>query len=274
MADRHYYVKRTTPHYVYELHFELKYTSAHLYVGDPNDPCLSVSIPLNDLKHNNRYDISELSIAHLNKIKDMKDCILSDRSEASTSFAKELLTDAMVVIRNNYPHIHHISLTDSSFIPCAKDDTLDLLHYSVGLYGKTWYESNFNAYFVPREKFIEYKCNVADYSKPETKVSWNAFIKSIYGSLNMFAKDVFDAHDAEIHTMYDKAATYPAFFQELSKYIQKSDKCKFFKDWFERFVESFVVIPRAWYIDLYTVHVKSRRGGTRKNGRKQVLRHR
>jgi hypothetical protein len=199
----------------------------------------------------------------------MKDCILSDYGKESTSFAKELLTDAMSVVRNNYPHIHHISLTDSSFIPYTRDDTLDLLHYSVGLYGKTWYESNFNAYFIPREKFIEYKCNVADYSKPETKVPWNDFIKSIYGSFNMFAKDVFDEHDAEIHTLYDNTPTYPAFFQALSRYIQKEDKCTFFKGWFERFVESFVVIPRTWYIDLYTVRMKSRRGGTRKNGRRR-----
>jgi hypothetical protein len=114
---------------------------------------LSLSVPLKDSLQNNRYNISELSIANLNKIKDMKECILKDHDSVAASFSKELLFDVMTVIRNNYDHIHHISLTDSSYIPCAVDDTLDLLYYSVGLYGKTWYELNFNAYFIPRDKF-------------------------------------------------------------------------------------------------------------------------
>jgi hypothetical protein len=270
--DRQYYVKRTTKNYEYILHFELKhsrngYTSAHLFVGDPKDPCLSLSVPLQDSLKNNRYDVSDLSIANLNKIKDMKECIVSGNGP---SFAKELLTDVITVIRNNYDHIRHISLTDSSYIPCDVDDTLNLLSYSVGLYGKTWYELNYDAYFVPRDKFIEYKCNVSEYSKKETKLVWEKFIKSIYGTLNIFAKEIFDEHANIIRDMYNAADTYPLFFQALSKFVPKEHKCKFFKDWFERFIENFVVVPRNWYIDLYTVRVKPMRfGGTRKSKSRQ-----
>ncbi len=58
----------------------------------------------------------------------------------------------------NYDPIHYIFLTYSSFIPCKVDYTLDVLYYYVRLYEKTWYEANFNAYFVSCYKFIEYKC--------------------------------------------------------------------------------------------------------------------
>ena len=273
--NKHYYVERKTAHFTYILHFDIKhsrngYTSAHLYVGDPKDPCLSISVPLLGALRNNRYDPSDISIAHVNKIKDMKECILSGH-ESKESFPKELLHDAMHILRMNYDHIHHISLTDSSFIPCKVDDTLDLLYYYAGLYEKTWYEANFNAYFVPRDKFIEYKCMLHDYSKKETKPAWDVFMKSVYGSFNMFAKTVFNENEAIIHDMYETAETYPLFFQGLSKLVPKEDKCQFFKGWFEQFMESFVVIPRNWHIDLYTIKAKPMRsGGTRKRRRKQV----
>lgn len=172
--DKHYYIIRKTENYSYELHFDIKYTktgyiAAHMYVGDPKDPCLSISVPLKDGLKNNRYDQNDLSIAHLNKIKDMKECILSGYGESNKSFSKEMLYDVFHIIRANYSHIHHISLTDSSYIPCGVDDTLDLLYYA-GVHGKTWYELNFNAYFVPRDKFIEYKCKLHEYSKKNKSI--------------------------------------------------------------------------------------------------------
>lgn len=271
LSDKHYVTTRNTQHYEYKLNFEIKatqhgYTSAHLYVGNPADPCLSISIPLYDSLHNNRYNASDLAIATLNKIKDMKECILSG---TGPSFSKEMLHDVFQVIRERYPQIHHVSLDDTSFIPCGEADTLDLLRYSVALYGKTWYELNFNAYLVPRDKFIEYKCKVYEYSKKETKETWPTFLKLVYSKLNTFAKDYFNEHADSLEKLYNASESYPAFFQGLSARIEKSDKCRFFKGWFETFIESFVVVPRSWYIDLYYVNARARvkRGGTRKNRR-------
>lgn len=273
-ADKHYYTVRKTANYEYELHFALKasrngYTSAHMYVGDPKNPCLSISLNLMDSLANNRFDASEFSIAYLNKIKSMKECILSG-TDSTSSFAKEIMHDAFHVLRMNYPHIHHIKLTDSSFIPCGENDTLDLLHYSVALYGKTWYELNYDAYFVPRDAFIEYKCKVYEYSKKETKPKWTEFIRLIYTSLNPFARDYFDENTITIKDMYELSTTYPEFFRKLSDSVPRPDKCTFFRGWLESFIETFVIIPRTWYIDLYNVSVKSKRkGGTRKNYRKK-----
>lgn len=265
MPDKQFYTIRKTDNFEYKLSFDIKesrngfYTTAHLYVGDPKNPCLSLSVPLTDSLKNNRFNSNDLSIAYLNKVQNMKECILSGPDSDGPSFAKELLKDVFFVVRQNYPHIHHIGLNDSSYIPCNTTDTLDLLYYSVGLYGKTWYETNFNAYFVSREKFIDYRCKVNEYVKPETKQDWDSFLKLVYFKMSDSTKQYLNENEFSIEEMYRSSKTYPLFFKKLSRTISKEKKCAFFKGWFENFIESFVVIPRNWYIDLYVV--QSRQGG-------------
>jgi hypothetical protein len=84
----------------------------------------------------------------------------------------------------------------------------------------------------------------------------------------MFAKIFFNENEAVIQDMYETSENYALFFKALSKFFAKEDKGHFFKGSFEKFMELFVVIPRNWYIDLYTVKVKSTRsGGTPKRKR-------
>jgi hypothetical protein len=257
-----------TPHY----NFNLEYFSqdkGHLFVGDVKNPCLSITFNLPDIRLlNSRFENMDISIGSINKIKNIKECVLetSEESTNSNSFPKEMLSAVIKEIKKSFPHIKHLQLQDTSYIPCDGDsDTLDLLVYSVALYKKTWYEKEFNAYFVPRDAFIDYKCKIEKYASRETKskYSWNEFYTIINLKLSYYANTIFNEKALEYESIYESTKTFPEFFINISKTIPKSDKCKFFKDWLEYFLEYKMDLQfkRQWYIDLYSVQ----KGGTRKS---------
>jgi hypothetical protein len=271
-----------TPHYTFELQYKAKihskkvYDTGHIFLGNEDDPCLSITFNLPGLRElNSRFESTDISIAHLNKIKNMKECILEDNTQSSQSsksshfsFAKEMLDAVIVEIKKSFPFIHHIKLRDSSYIPCDGDsDTLDLLFYNIALYKKTWYEQTFNAYFVPRDTFIQYRCAIENYAKPTTKsaISWIEFYNTALGASNYFAQQQIKNNMEKYETLYNNSKTFPDFFVELSKSILKKDKCKFFKDWLESFLQDKMKIQntRVWYIDLYSVEKSVQRGGSR-----------
>lgn len=213
---------RLTENYDYVLKFDFTPENVHMHAGQDNDPSFSITVPY-----------VELDTAILNKMNNLKD-----------SFSKELLNDVILVIRHDYPHIRRIQLTDE----------YERMYYSVALYTKTWYEQTFNAY-LPTERFAEYKHGIERYANRDTKRAWDwgTFYREIRISRNEFAISMIVKHHAEIQDMYSKAETFPDFFIKLSKSVPIEDKCRFFRGWLESFVESFVVIPRTWFIDLYTV---------------------
>lgn len=263
-----------TPHYKFELQYKAKlhhkkvYDSGHLFVGQEDDPCLSITFSLPGFHAiNSRFASADISVAHLNKIKNMKQCILENHnvSGKKPSFAKEMLDAVITEMKKSFPFIHHLKLQDASYIPCDGDaDTLDLLFYNIALYKKAWYEESFNAYFISRDEFIKYRCAVEKYASPETKSSivWVEFYNHIFGP----AKEIIRANMDHYETMYDSSRTFPEFFIALSKTIEKKDKCTFFRNWLEVFLQESMNIPnkRTWYIDLYTVEKKYARGGFRK----------
>ena len=270
-----------TPNYKFDLQYKAKihskkvYDAGHLFVGNEENPCLSITFNLPGLRElNSRFASTDISVAHLNKIKNMKECILEDKTNSSqsshsshSSFAKEMLDAVIVEIKRSFPFIHHIKLRDSSYIPCDSDaDTLDLLFYNIALYKKTWYEQTFNAYFVPRDSFIQYKCAIENYATTETKsaFSWIEFYNTALGASNHFAQQQFRNNMEKYEEMYNNSKTFPVFFVELSKTIPKKDKCKFFKDWLESFLQDKMKIQniRVWYIDLYTVEKSLQKGGS------------
>jgi hypothetical protein len=258
-----------TQHYKFNLeyiataHPKGVYDKGHLFVGDLNDPCLSITFNLPGIRSlNTRFETMEISVATLNKVKNLKSCLLdsteiTETDQIKLSFSKEMLIAVIKEIKRSFPHILHLDLTDSSMMPCGLNDTLDMITYSIALYKKTWYEKEFNAYFIPRDKFISYKCKIETYATPKTKakLSWFDFYTYVIGNYNPFALAIFKQKYDEYEAMYDSSKTFPDFFIALSRTIPRADKCKFFKDWLELFITRKMDIPseRYWYIDLYPV---------------------
>ncbi len=248
MEEPKYYVK--TPHFSYVLHTEPIKSVLNgilLYVGNKENPCLEATVyfPGGDDRLNYLTDEALLS-----KIDAIEQCALDyDNDE---SFGSELLFSFINMVKANYKHIKRIRLHDASYIPCnrATGDTLDLLTYSIALYGKTWYESKTGAYPVGNEKVRKlYEESINHFISPELK-QITPFAKIYHDVGAHYARKIIDGSLSTYENMYNSSKTFPEFFKALSKTIPKHDKCKFFKGWLELFVGNYVSFPRDWIIDI------------------------
>ena len=277
------YLQFQTPHYSFQMKITKPVSVYNEYcfiVGDELKPCLEGHIRLDYKKTNDRYRQYEYKV-HLDKIDALLECALEDiTSEYLTkhSFGKEMLDAVVFFINSQFPQIKTISLNDTSYIPCnrVKNDTLDLLVYSIALYKKTWYEEHYNAYMLHNENYTVYRKSVDSYASKETK---NALPFDMFLSLYLYkqyARNIIDSNIDYYKTMYETSDTFPEFFQKLSKTIKREDKCKFFKGWLEHFLTSYVKIAadRHWCFDLYPkitviqqTNMKPVRNATRKKQR-------
>ena len=143
--------------------------------------------------------------------------------------------------------------------------------YSIALYKKTWYEQKISAYIKPKEKYDEYRKQVDMYGSKETKNSME--FSDIYKLIingSSFTKDIFDKSYNEFEKSFNTSETLPDFFKELSKKIERAQKCRFFKDWLEEFITSQINIERTWYFDIFPkierIPVDRSKNTTRKRG--------
>ena len=274
-------LKITTPHYKYELIItETRKEPLRTFTfitGEKNNPCLEGIITLENNSKNNRYN-SMANSASLIKINALQECSLDDITDdymAKYSFGSELLDSIVFFINSQFPSIKTISLSDRSYIPCIRDstNTLDLLTYSIALYKNTWYEQKLNAYMKPKEKYDKYRKEVKIYGSNKTKQSLEFIdIHKLILHSSDFTRDIFNKNYVEFEEIFKTSETLPDFFKAINKKIKRSDKCRFFKDWLESFIESYIHIERTWYFDLFPkiepIKVSSHKNKTRKRNTK------
>ena len=244
--------------------------SKHFLIGNTDNLCLSLN--LQTIESKEIFGEKLIAIANLNNIEKYYECILHTITEdefENTQFTKEMLLRVFDYIRENYPHVKTIKFNDKSYIPCdrKKNDTVDLLTYSIALYGKTWYENNFNAY-LPKIQAKKYYEEIQKYMSKTTKknMSWINFSKEIFMKASENAYNIFMKNEDKFRYIYDNSATFPDFFKTISKLIDREQKCSFFKYWMEQFIYSQIRIEREWFIDLHTQN-----GGSKNKSRKRGL---
>jgi hypothetical protein len=235
------------------------YYSEYLEVGNPEKPCLSLTI--NTAEAEEIFGAEFIKTAKLSNIEALYECVLQDAKELfeKYSFGKELLQWVIHYIKTNFPHVKYLQLDDNSYIPCNRElnDTLDLLSYSIAIHCKTWYEFHFSAFIKERREYDIYKNSIEIYKRPETKakVSWEVFyLKYI---TKPYPLDIIKNNEDKYKIMYNESLTFPDFFKSLSKSIDRENKCKFFKEWLQEFINSYVKVSRRWIIQL------KREGGRR-----------
>lgn len=244
-----YHVK--TPHFSYILHVKEStspfHTKEFIVGSDRHKPCLEASLFFPD---NDDRVKSIIHICTLHKIDALEQCALELNKE--NSFGTELLYSFINIIKVNFPHITIIKLSDASYIPCNRehDDTLDLLTYSIALYGKTWYEMKADAYLPSEKQRKLYKENIESFSDPDTKskIPFSEILGHMLSST--FVRDYISGDIDTYESLYSQTNTLPEFFLALSKKIPKELKCKFFKGWLEYFIGLHVFIGRDWLIDI------------------------
>jgi len=239
--------------------------SSHLLVGKTDSPCLSISIISYDQQE--VFGLERVETANIINIKNIRDCILDDVSDdiyTHHSFTKEMLFSVIDYICETYPYIKRFKLNDKSYIPCDENDTVDLLTYSIALYGKTWYESTWNATQKPSH-YIQYRKEVDHYTQKETKDSytWDIFTAKFLDSATPYAHSMFSTQNDVYRKLYESSDTFPEFFRKLAKTIDRDKKCMFFKHWLELFIYSQIHIDREWFFDMPPKH-GGRRCSTRK----------
>jgi hypothetical protein len=240
-----------TEHYEFEIKVsERKYgdivISKYFHLGSNENPCLSFILYTKEAQEILGKDI--IYTANLMNIERLKECIINDISDDffdTYSSNIELLNAFIEYIKLNYPYIKNIKLNDSSYIPCRTDDTLDLLSYSIALYGKTWYEIKYNAYIKNDKKYLEQTKKYVS-KKFKSSIDWNDF----YNKFVILANDTIYNKMKDYKELYEKSHTFPDFFKHIQKNLQKKDKCKFFKTWLEEFIKKHIDIHREWYIPL------------------------
>lgn len=186
---------------------------------------------------------------------------VSDEYFKKYSFAREMLHKVIAMIKKVFPHIKEIRLTDASFIPCNRPegDILDLFTYNIALYGKTWYEMHFGA----KQRSEAYDKALAEYLK-EQPTDFEGWLSEIEMQ-NTFAFDWIEDRYEEIRNLYVGSRTYPDFYEKLSKMMEFTEKCRFFKTWLVEFMMKRVPDHRSWYIPLCGVQS----GGKHEEGEKQ-----
>jgi hypothetical protein len=222
-----------------------------------NKNCLDVQITLENLSSNDRFDIHQNS-AVINRVESHKSCITdkgyTEDYIAAHSIGQELLKDILYYIHINYPSITRIKLNDMSSIPCSPVESLDLITYSIALYGKTWYEQKMGAYIENKQKYVMYRGRVERYMSKETKasLSWIDMLgKMTPKSKNIYMDEMLQKHAAKWEELFNKSETLPLFFIELSKHIPRAKKCIFFKGWLEAMIKSYVSpIEDIWMIEV------------------------
>lgn len=252
-----------TEHYSFQVYLHYRCynktcTTIHMYVG-PNSKmgCFSLSIPF---KMKNNYS-QKGQICHLSNIKRIRECLyesVSDEVWENYSSAIEILSKMIEILRIDFPYIKFIKFEDDSQLECSANplNKLDLLYYSVATSGKTWYEKHFNAYFVPREKFIEYKCKVREFQSTQTKnsIPFSEIQDLIRNHGSDTAYALLKIHENQIEDAYTDKTTkiLPDFFAKLNEIIPKSEKCYMYKEWIKNLVIKYIgEIERKWIIDVY-----------------------
>jgi hypothetical protein len=260
-----------TNHYNFNMSVIEKYYDSYIsytfVVGDPKKPCLKLYItyPLTDDK--DRIEWSKRG-ALLN-IDALLECSLDDINEnyiKKHSFGQELLTTVDHIVKTYFPHVTTLTLFDASYLPCHRptNDSLDLLTYSIALYGATWYEIKRNAYIPDIADRAFYENKIEKYTSKEFKssITDEEFLRKIKFSRNEFAQDFLLKNYQHISNLYKTTHTFPEFFQGLRNMIPFADRCKFFNDWLPAFLD-INKVSRDWQYDLYPA-TKAKKGTKRR----------
>lgn len=250
-----------TEHYSFELKININedgpIKNITFLIGNEVKPCLYLIVPMG--ARNNRMH-GHIDTAMMINLEGLRECLSESVSNdyfSEYSFAKEVVHKMIQIINKFFPHIKRINLNDTSYIPCNRleGDKLDLLTYSIALYGKTWYEKNFGA----QQASSKYSEAVATYmkEKPVNFEEWYRFVKTY----NIYAGRWIAERYDQIQNMFYASNTYPIFFKKLSDMIGFVEKCRVFNGWLLQFIRDRIPENRSWYIPL---EMRGGGGGTRR----------
>lgn len=241
-----------TPNYKFKLRVDDIYSPIHIRrftIGDEKGLCLEASLFMPDVDKRFAHDIHVCNISQLDAL---ESCLL-EKHDSDAKIGQEILYAFINILKANYNHITHITLRDSSYIPCNRfaGDTLDLLSYNIAIYGKTWYEMILGAYIKDSREYARYKEGIAAYTSILAKQSksWESFYADIVKT-NIYACEKISMNESLFKRIFEESRTWPECIEAMKNHVSKEEKCKFFKSWLERLIYLYVPEKRDWMIDI------------------------
>lgn len=259
-----------TNHYEFPMTFK-ELHMPHMFrfrVGEEMHPCLEFNVMMPDVPE---YFQKDIYTVFLGKVDTLESCIsneITNEYMEKHSLGKELIGVVIKTIKKHFKYVKNIELKDASYIPCnrAHNESLDLLTYSIALYGETWYEKTFGA--RPAYDYEDYRAKVTKYMSAEFKktIGFKELLVIIIKTSNDYTRELIYGDFEYYEDLYNKTDTLPNFFRQLGKQVDKKDKCKLFKSWLEYFIKDKIFngrhIDQKWVISIH------HNGGLRRGFRK------
>ena len=247
----------------------------YLYVDNTNKEKI-IEITLHE-KLDNTVGKHESHIAKILWVKHYETYELDYNLSKDNYDIKHLILCIFKFMKDNYKWISIIELDDNSyFISTQYNDTEErkvmVGSYNIILYGKTWYENNFNAYMNDYIIYNIYKESITQLDDPQQKIHWEQFKHDYKIDENI---DVLEKY-------YTSSETYRELFIAL-KNDDNERYCWRISKWIQYFISDILesISIDIWYIDLDKIpeydikvkHIKTDiekpyRGGSKKKTRR------
>jgi hypothetical protein len=173
------------------------------------------------------------------------------------SGTESMIKTAIRYAFNDVPSLPNFEFDDDSHIDCVEKDMgkipprkpqkpMNLAYFYIAYYGKTWYESRFNAKMVNASKYAKYRESLRFLTDPSKKLDFPSFLEIIGYALDSTDKISY------IEKCYEKATTYREFFEN----IPRSKRCEILAGWLNSFMKYYIgstFNDKGWYINIYTM---------------------
>jgi hypothetical protein len=159
----------------------------------------------------------------------------------TTHRGKECMDGILDAIRIQHPAVRTVEIYENTYLygMMPNKETMDLSTYSVALYGKTWYEMNWN--IVIDEGYREYRSQVEHYASVETKVAmtWFDMMFQMYMGAP-YTREILEQHRVFFEEAFHSTSILPDFFIKISNAITPDKHIGFFQHWLYNFVHSYI----------------------------------
>jgi hypothetical protein len=196
--------------------------------------------------------------AYLSHIYSNVECSL-ERNFRGGHDTKAIMFLLMSYIKNNFPFVKEIQLTDVSNKECNNGATVQLYEMSYITTGKSWYERNFGAMLKP-DAAVKFAREDANFQKKKHIIGWEG--------IKIFMRGELPIEENEMRDMFEQTNTWQEFFGWVSDKVGMAKFCEFVAPWLQAFLFrnfKFQVPFVNYYIslDTYTPNTYTLEGGKR-----------
>lgn len=216
-----------------------RYINIGSYISNTNEKktCVDIYVMYPELKKeisSINYKIAKLITTHYNE-----KCSINEKLERGEG-TQHMINTAMYFVHRMCPFIEGFDINDTfvglqsldlaeskgdaSTRKCDNDTTIILSYFSITNYGKTWYEKNFKAYILDKNKRTKYE-NILSELLSRKLPEWSVFSA-------LFLRNVDNDIQNILKNIYEISSTYKDFFKNIhNKGISKA--CIYLQPWIE-----------------------------------------